>query len=397
MPVVIVPEDPADEWALDEWLEEMADAKPGGPAVMSPQQMAATEVIRVPANKARSAVRQILGYSIADNDSFLLERPEVPLNHPWFRWLWADSCSVQFVNPLGNTDYEHPDSTVDNPLYQAKQASDAFVDYGPEYTGRYGTALITVQFRHYPWVVWADWDTSWEDFVGEEWRRMCVMSGMKPKLDLIAAEGTDTGKLRFAERDAAFAAGGENPTPGPAGTIFDGAVYVRKSQTSYTVCWRCVEEQYLTGAYPDDVTDGLVMPRFPRFERFLGTVNSAELFGHPKNTLLFADYWTTRYPLPVRTNYDFGLIAHDVYMVFDAFDPPRPTGVKNSAGADILDANRKRGHLVFPFRPNSSKHWFAAAAGDGTTAGTYSGAFVLEELDHTELFRHADDPNYPLP
>lgn len=406
MPVTVIPENPDDEWSLAEWLEFVDDRKMGT-ATMSNQDMSAVERILVPYRKVRSCLRQMLGYSLSDNANFLLLRPEVPVNHPTFRWLWSDSASSQPLWPMGNPDEPKLDES-DDPvpgIYLPRRTSDSFLNYGPDYTSNYGSAAVAVQFRHYPWVVWADWDTSWEEFVGEEWRRMCVLSEMMPSVDLITADGTDTGRLIFAEYNAAFPEGGVNPKVGPSGTAFPGGVHVRVQSTRFTVCWRGVEEQYLTGAYPDDVTDGLVMPNLKRLNALLGYVNSSSIFGHPRHTILFDGYRTVRYPFPVRTNHDFGLLGHDVYLHFKQTDPLRPANVKTVGGAAVADADRKRGHLVFPFRPSksdntASHYWLAATSGStgaGGTAGTYGGSAILGEWDLTELFRHADDPAYPLP
>lgn len=406
----IIAEDPADEWEISEWLELMADAHPGGPALFGAQQQSASVVIRLEATRPgglpgriRSCVRQILGYSVADNTEYILTRPAVPIQHPWFPWLWADSVSVLPTGPLGNPDFPAPSGTdhtypkLESAVLTYEEALTADQSrYGPRYTGNYGSAVVTVQFRHYPWVVLADDDEAWVwSTPSEEWRRMCSMVRMTPKLDLIASEGTETGKFYFAETNVAD--GNTGPTAGPSGTPFNGAVYVRKSQTGFTVCWKCVEEQYLIGEYPADYSDRLIMPNIERFDRYIGTVNSAEIWGQPAGTLLFAGYETVRYPQPIRTSTSFGLLAHDVYFTFDKTDPPRPASVQDSAGADIADEDRKRGHLVFPYRPNESQHWFTATAGSVTTRGKYTGRFALEELDHRHLFRHHKDPMYPLP
>lgn len=394
-PVIVDDEDPDDEWNLSEWLELMADRKPGGPAVFSQQNQQATEVILVPARKARSCMRQMCGYSIANHTTFLLERPEVPVEHPWYRHLWADSASVEFVTPIGNEDEPALDGNGD-PIpdqYLPKKGSDSFVNYGPEYTGNYAWAHVTVQFRHYRWRVWADWDVTWEDWEGEEWRRLVANSQTTPRLELIETSATEEGKVYFMDADAG---GSTSPAIGPSGRATDGSVYIRKQITGYEIVWKAVEEQYLTGEYQEDIDGSLILPKFRRLSRYQGAVNSVEFLGHPAGTLLFAGFKTVPYPFAgVRTNYDFGLIAHDVYMTFDQIDPPRPANVEDWQGNPI--ATPKRGWLTFPYRPNENHYWFAATAGDGTTRGTADGKYIAEELNFYDLFRHPDDPAYPLP
>lgn len=404
MALTITPEDAADEWDLAKWLEYMAERKPGGPSAFSFQQQSASEVIRVAGNQVRSCVRQVSGYSLADNTSFALTREEVPLQHPWWPGLWADATSVQYVNPLGSPDYPVTGG------FQPKKPGIADELYGPLVTGNYGSAEVTVQFRNYPWTVWSDADPGWltyfDDAAGvsryQEWRRLLVNSSVTPKLDLINSQGvSEDGKLYFAEYDPAAIA--DSPKAGPGifpfnGTPFDGAVYARVQQTGYEICWRQVEEQYLIGGYPADIHDALAMPNLARLDAYLGYVNSTPFLGHPKNTLLFSGWHGVRASFPgVRTNFQFGLIGWDIYLVLDKYDPLRPPTVSDFAGLPIAEVDRKRGHLVFPYRPNPKHYNFTATSGNTTDQGTYDGSTALGELELRDLFRHRDDPAYPLP
>lgn len=415
--VTVIEEDPEDHWDLADWLERMADAAPGGPTVFGAAQQSASLVIRVAAERpgglpgrVRSCAQQVLGWSLANFTTHGLDRPAVPIQHPKWPQLWADAVSVQEVGPFANAATLAPGI----PLFPGSKPGTfkpkaAGVSYefteggvtkrlGPEFTANYGSADITVQFRNYPWEVYTDDDDVWVILSpGEEWRRMCCMTEHRPRLDLITAEGTETSKFYFAEKDAAT--GLPNIGDGTApGRQFEGGVYVRKQQSGYTVCWKQVEEQYLIGRYPTQVSDGLVMPRPRRLDRYLGTVNSKEIWGQPKNTLLFVGYSTARYPQPVRTDQRFGLIAHDVYLQFDHFDPRRPPSVRDFANANIPEATRKRGHQLVPYREDPKKYWYAASAGETPALqGTYDGAFPFEELDFRDLFRHIDDPVFPVP
>lgn len=414
--LTVVEEEPEDRWSLDDWLEQMADAAPGGPCVFGSQQASVSEVIRIEAHRPgglngtiRSCLQQILGYSKADHDNYALLRPAVPVAHPSLPWLWADVASVQKYGPLGNEEFVGSKAGTFKPKAAGTDGNFAVIGgadglYRPEFTSNYGMALVTVRFSYFPWLVYTEDDLIWDAFIpGEEWRRMCVMSERRPRLDLIVAEGTDQGKYYFSEREA----GSDRPEAGPSSTAFSGGVYVRKSSTTYTVCWKQVAEEYLCGPYDLDSSDKLIMPLSARFDRYLGSVNQFAIWGQPAQTLLFADWRTERYPQPVRVvdqdGYPFapGLIAHDVYLTFEKTDPPRAASVENHLGVEILDpADRLRGHQVAPYRPDVDKKWYGVTAGTsgaGGTGGTSSGARKFEELDHRDLFRHANDPSFPLP
>lgn len=401
MPVTIEPENPADVWAVSEWEELVQDQRPGT-STHAPQQTTATETIVVPTHKVRSAITKILGYSFCDQGSKLLTRPEVPLRHPWYRHLWAEAVTVSEQAPVANPDREGSAAG----LYKPEKAADADVNwaYGPDWTANHLTSLLTVTFRAVPWKVWRDDDPDWQDFYeGEEWRRMVACVGSSPQLDLLTAEGTDEFTLYYAEKDAANPVAPDSPTLGT--TSFPGSVYFRKVQSLYEVVWRGVEEQYLTGPYDpaateesEDIDDGLILPNYRRLDRYLGCVNDRPFFGHKRGTILFDGYKPVRYPFPgVRTNTSFGLMGVDVYLYFRKLDPPTPETTQSVTGAVIPAADRRYGHQTLPFRSNPSRFWFAATAGSDTTKGRFDGAFPLEELDLYELFRHPDDPLYPLP
>lgn len=400
MSVEVLDEDPDDEWALSGWVEMMAGSKPGGAAVLSQQQQQTTEIIWVPANQARSCARQIAGYSYSDNEAKKLRRPEVPIQHPWWPGLWADSVSVEFRHPIGNPDEPFLDENGVEVAgqYLPKVSGIAGAKYGPSMTGKYGWAAVAVQFRHYRWSVFVDGDTAWDPATDFEWRRMVVDTRCDPKLDLIETSGTDTGKLYWAETDAG---GSLSPTagPGPPGTSTDGSVYIRKQITGYEICWRAVEQQFLTGQYPTDIEKGILLPHYRRLDYYLGTVNSTEFMGLPAGTLMFTGYKVVPYPfVGVRTNYDWGLIGCDVFLSFEKLDPPRPANLLDHTGAAI--GTPKRGWQTFPYRPNPNGYWFTATAGTtggGGTAGTYSGNFIALERDLYNIFLHPDDPAAPLP
>lgn len=386
----VIPEDPDDEWNLSLWQEQVEDRRPGN-AVFSYSQSAVTETIVVPANQVRSCVRQLLGYSLANHTTYLLERKEVPVRHPWWRHLWADSVQVQEIVPLAQP---QADGTT-----KAKKDADDPDLYAPAATGRYGHSLVTVQFRHLPWLVWRDDDDLWATYLGEEWRRFTACTSVRPILDIQTVDADAKSQFVFAERDQADVA--NSPRVGPGGKpIPNGQIPYRKQQVGFSLLWRGVEETYLTGPYPDDVYAGFLLPDYERLNRYMGCVNAVTFLGHKPGTLLFDYEVVGRYPFPgVRTNYDFGLIGVDILMKFTLYRPPQPAAVIDSNGNVVADGDRWYGHLALPFAPNPNHYHFVATAGTDATRGTLPGSsrLALEPLDFYDLFYHHDDPIHPIP
>lgn len=377
--IVVIPEDPADEWSYTDWLERMAPQKPGGPGVYSLQTSEETLTLDIEDNKRRSALRQILGWSWADNDPpWELHRPSVGVQHPYIPWLWADSVSWQPYNPLAVL---QADSTL-----KAKLTGIGEPDYSPEFYGRYSRAEATVRFKPIYWRQYRDDDIAWlASYSGREWMRSFGVINKAHQLDLIAAEGAnDENQLYWAE-------GGPD---GPTQSVFGGTQYIRVNKTTFKMVWRNVPINYTCGEQFFNIDDiaSFLMPLPRRMVRFLGTVNSEPFPGansrHKAGTLLLTGIEETPYQQPVRTDSEFGLWAADYTFTWEQFDPPRdPSNTTRPAGQTV-----KYGHHLFPFRP--TRYWYLATAGTDSTRGTYSGKTVLEEFDHHDLFRHVNDPAY---
>lgn len=391
-----------DEFDYDDWAEVLAAGKPGGDAGFALEASQDSIVITLPANKVRAAIPHILGYSVADTAApWLLRRPAVPAAHPRFPHLWADGVSVRLTNPVSNKSVaydlteRYPGTTRTDALYKAKE--DAVVTgtgYGPDYRARYARAELTVRFSEVSYPILRNGDQSWDEGYGpdSEWKRFFGFHEFDPTLDLITAEGgTDEASFYFAETDDPAADG---PTAGSAGSAFNGSVYVRKQQSNFTFLWKNVAEDYTS-------VGGPLCPQPKRLLAALGCVNDdwfpqAEADGgFAPGTLLFAGVKGKRYQQYLNTNEDFGIWAWDWYLTFAHFDPERPTAVKDSAGAAIAEATRKRGHLLFPWR--QSRKWYYASAGTNVTRGTYSGRPALREVDFFNLFRHVKNTTYTTP
>ena len=385
MSIVVIPEAPADEWDYTAWRERMAAQKPGGPGVYSLQTSEETLSVDIPDNQRRSALRQILGWSWADDAApWRLHRPSVGVQHPVIPWLWADSVSWQPYNPLAKL---QADLTA-----RAKVESVGFPDYSPDYAGRYSRAEATVRFKPVFWKQYRDDDLEWsEGYAGKEWMRSFGVVNKAHQLDLISAEGAnDDSQLEWAE-------GGPD---GPGQVPFGGTQFVRASRTTFKMVWKNVPINYTCGEQVFNTSEiaSFLMPLPRRLVRALGTVNSVPFPGDNSpflaGTLLLTGVEESPYQQPVRTDSEFGLWAADYVLTWEYFNPPRdPASTQRFATTG--PAPVKYGHHLFPYRP--TRYWYLATAGTDTTRGTYDGKTVLEEIDHHDLFRHVNDPDYPIP
>jgi hypothetical protein len=390
VPVIILPEKPADLWDLDDWREKVAKENPGGSGAHSLQNSEEALLITTTSNKVRSCLQQILGWSWADFASpYRLHREAVPVQHPRFPWLWADSVAPLLWNPLA----QH--QTVG--ANKAKEDSVGFEGYSPAFTTRYTQVDILVRFKPVWGRQWADTDPTWADnYIGKEWMRNVGTVGKSVQLDLITAEGAgDAASLYWAE------GGGDGPTAGSgSASAFNGTQYVRRNVTKFQITWRAVPIEYTCGRMDFDEAhyDSFMMPLPVRLVRQLGTVNDAPFPGtasrYKAGTLLFSALEEHSYQLPVRTDSEFGSWAADYTLSFDYMDPPRdPAAVKRVVSGPTPDP--KYGHHLFPWR--KTRYWYLATAGDSTTRGSYNGVTALESTNFTHLFRHADDPTYAIP
>lgn len=396
MGVVIIPEDPDDEWDLEEWKEVMGSQKPGGAAAFSLAMSEHVYVIQVHANQVRSCLRQLLGYAWADAVApYQLHREAVPVQDPQFPWLYADSVAVNFKTPLGTA----LDGTLEG---KAKVSGVGFSsrNYSPEYYGRYGDAEVTVRFRPVNYRLFLDADITWsEGYAGKEWMRNFGPMGKQVALDLITAEGgSDDASLYFAE------GGGTGPVSGPSGTPFGGTQFVRVSKTVFRMIWKCVPLAYTSGEFQFTEAEigSFLMPLPERLSVGLGRVNSTPFPGsasrHKAGTLLLSAVEEIPYQQPVRTDSDFGLWAADYILTFEHLDPKRDSSaVQNLGGGGAVDV--KYGHHLYPWR--KTRKFYYATAGSSTTKGTYAGKGQLGQQDFHNLFRHVNDTDavtgFPLP
>ena len=380
MPINILFENSEDEWDLNHWKESVELRKPGGNASYSLRQTEDVIMIEVPFRQLRSCIRQLFGWSYADERTpWRLRREEIPIQHPRFPWLWADAASSTPMFPKGN-----PDFPIENG-YLAKR--DGYSQYNaPEYEANYGIAQIAVRFKPFAGRIYSDDDGAWTP--GYEYRRFVGSTSVQPKLEQITAQGGgNESSFYWADYDKTSKKpriGGPNNT----GQHFDGGVFIRKPTTDFTITWYNVEESYLVDTSKNDYW---VMPYPSRLLKYLGTINSAEIFGHRPQTLLFDGFRLTRYQQPVLTDSEWGLWAADIEMRFQHFDPNYPD---RSSGITTFPPAQtpKNGHLLFPDRQSTG--WYSATRSkDEAKRGTYNGDFALRELDFTGIFKHVMDPS----
>lgn len=395
--VVILPEDPADEWNLSEWLELAGNQKPGGPGAYSLQTSEDTLTIEIQDNQRRSAIQQILGYAYADDAApYRLNRPAVAIQHPYLPWLWADSVSVQPIAPMG--------VLQDDLTRKAKTPGVGVPTYSPAYTTRYSRSELLVRFKPIYWRPFREDDPSWDGVYTEagksskEWMRYFGVVNKSVELDLITAEGAnDDAQLYWAEG----VVGGTGSGPTSPGTPFNGTQYIRVNRTTFKMVWKNVPLNYTCGEIDFNADDiaSFLMPRPTRLTRALGTVNKTAFPGanspYKAGTLLLKAIEETPYQQPVRTDSEFGYFAADYSLTFEYMDPPRdPSSVQNLGGGGATAV--KYGHHLYPYRP--TRYWYLATAGTSSTRGTYTGKTQLEETEFHDLFRSASDTtNFPLP
>ncbi len=388
MPQNILPENPADEFDFrtrsngGDWLEIIDSTKPGGAAILTHDKSEDTIEILIPANKVRSACRQILGYAYADTGPpWRLHRPSVPIAHAGLPWLWANGFAAEFLTPKANLSKPHPDFPG---FFVPEMDAIDWVGYGPQVIAKYRYAKVTIRYGLIDFGLYPDSDPYWNS-TREEWRRFVGLDpdeGLAPKTEIVQAEGGADSTFYFAATDK-FATPAA-PTPGT--TPFKGQVYVYKTTGKYKIVWRCVPEEYCcTGTYQ--------LPFPKRIFDALGKVNTGAFLGstqHGRDTLIFDDVRGKRYQLPLRTDSANGLYAWDWYMSFDYFNPSEPAVVKDSNGDTVSDANRRHGHQLRP-DPNSLG-WYYASRGTEATRGTMAGIPAVDSYDMNKIFLHVSDP-----
>lgn len=373
---------PENTWTLADWKEVMAENKPAGSGIWSLRDQQDAITIELPANKLRSCIKEVFGYSIADPDGLVSPSKlirKVPIQHPTFPWLWANAASSTLTSPFAG--YEHQDA-YDNPT--AKMTDIANYNAPPvsgEYglIGRYAKCYLTISFKPFFGRIYKDDDVFW---TGNEVDRFVGMKTMTPKLELINAAGADVNSaFRFADT----VTGG--PTTGPDGTLFVGSVYSRKQTATYAIEWFNVEESYLVDTSADNY---FLMPYPVRVLNAMGTLNELEFCGHAPGTLLFQGCQAVRYPQPIATDDQENLWAWDFLLMFNQFDPqdpPRPGVVVT----EPIGRDPKRGHLLFPTR-QSLGWYYATRSTDPTYVGTYNGEGILPLTDFNDIFEYWNTP-----
>ncbi len=398
VPITILPERPEDEWYLSQWRELIAGEKPGGADAFSLQSSEATITIWMYGNQVRSALRQILGWAWADSKApYQLHRESIALQHPRYTTLWANACSVSDRHPLAAL---QSDATL-----KAKVAGAAWSGYGPAYYAQYGLAEVTVRFHPVWWRQYPDSDPTWQNlYLGKEWLRNFGPVGKQLTLDVISAEGAnDQSSLYFAEGNPD---GGPTHGVGPGlGVPFGGTQYVRVPRTTFRLQWRTVPIAYTCGPVSLAQADiaSYLLPYPERLVRALGTVNQTNFPGsnspHAPGTLMLVGVEEVPFQLPVRTDSEFGLLAADYTLIFEQFDPPRdPDCLQYKTGGVVTGVlPHKRGHLLFPYRP-AGRYWYYASSGGEGTRGTVDGGNpAIESTEFHDIFRHRNDPDYPIP
>ncbi len=384
---------PIEESAADtfnirtDWKEIASAFRPGGGGALSSRTSEDQITIEVPFNKLRSLYRALFGWSIAqDGSPWLLQRKQIPLQHPWMPWLWADACTVTPYNPLANPDVSQN---------KAKLLATVPNTNMPPYTMNWKKAEVAVRFKPLHAPLAADTPTGnmpqW--FVPgttPEWRRNLGIVTAKSKLEILSGgTGTTANTLWFAEGKTGAPDG---PTPGgpsvPGTAIPGGLTYTRKFTTEFNLLWTQVEESYVV---KQTLNGYHTIPVMARLNAYLGYVNSTEFCGAPAGTLLFVGFDPgERYQQPVRTETPFGLWAYDIMLNFAYFNPPRAPSVTTVPGGSTP---LKLGWHLYPNKTDSN--WYFATK--GSNAGKYTGIAQLKEADFSLMFTHVSNNTVPYP
>ncbi|NCW80336.1 MAG: hypothetical protein EBV68_00480 [Betaproteobacteria bacterium] len=342
----VYPEDPDDEFDLvDDWKERIDSLAPGTES-FSLEAGEATTPIQIPWNKARDALRKILGFDYADKAAPWALHRENPTYHGRFPWLTAANCTFQGVEPSYN------DS-------QGGFLVEGLFDNPPSpYVAKYSTIFGTVRFRDVPWEIRPDSSTP---TAADEIKRN-VYFDCDPSIEVLSAEGASF--LKFIEGTPA-ADPATSSVPAPLGTLL--------AKTNFILNWMRVPHDYIS----DD--PNILNP--VKILACVGRVNSAAFgpFTRP-GTLLMMPPKFERFRYPVCTVDGISnFFGWNVRIPLQYFNPDK--GVANTPPG----TSPYYGHNLMPYRADLK--WYMAIRGPGTTVTTDN--TFLPQADFNDIFRHA--------
>lgn len=310
--------DPAVDW--EELAEGLTQA--GGGATFSRGSGEGALVGTIPANKKRSAVKNILGAAWYDTAAPWKLHRTVPWRHPDFPWLNAETVSFVDFNPLGNP------AASNN---KAKIAA-AVPNEDLRYRLRYSRSVTTVRFKPYNFPFATDAQMG---SLPEYNRNTEVFSEVTPALELLLADTQPF--LKFLE-------GVDETGATLVGRSFPSPVAERLEKTDLVIGWYQVPYGYVANPY---------VPT--KIARAIGSVNSEDnwLGFFKKGTLLLEGVRVKRDRQPIWTSTNIPF-AFDLYFCFKFTDPPP------SAGSPVF-----RGWNLFPWA-RSGGWWSAARNGDSS-------------------------------
>jgi hypothetical protein len=338
----VYPEDPADEFDLvNDWKERIDSVAPGTES-FSLEAGEATTPIQFEWNKARDALRRILGFDYADKTSPWKLHRENPTYHGRFPWLTADNITFQGVEPSYNDDMGGflVEGLFDNPP--------------SPYVAKYSTIFGTVRFRDVPWEIRPDSSISTSS---DEITRNVYFT-CDPSIEVLSAEGASN--LAF-HRVVPVGAGGPAEglaVPAPLGTLM--------AKSTFVLNWMRLPHDFISSD-PD-----ILIPT--KILSCVGRVNAVAFGPFPAGTLLMQPPSFERFRYPVCTVDGISnFFGWNVRIPLQWFDPTRG------------DSAAYRGHNLLPYR--GDLQWYEAYRNPPTNTQKF-----LPETDFAAIFQHALQP-----
>lgn len=349
-------EEPANQFHYTtDWQEIIDSASQPSNSHISNDVQEATLVGYVPWNKQRDCARYFLGFAFTETvPPYRLFR-ENPLPHPVFPWLYAADVSFSPYLIKNNPDYNQPN------------VPSVFPFHPPQYTTYCEKVIATVRYRNYRQFFLEDDEITTPS---DEWMRNVVID-IEPSVEALQCTG-GLSQLTFAEPAVPAAnqpQGGVNKFPAPLAALL--------SKVGFTLNWYNVPYDYLSSN-----TDYF----FPtKILACVGTVNSTTFLGDlPAGTVLMKSPRFIQKPFPVAAdNFLFPLMAVDVQLSFEYFNPKKGPGTGGALGHNLM--------------PWSGDGTLAKPGGDGlfylcTRDGTLGGTRLIAETDHTSIFTNVRAP-----
>jgi hypothetical protein len=349
MPAYFQPEDSADVFDPATDWEELCEGltQTGGGASFARDAGEAALVGSIPANKKRSAIQVLLGTAWAGDGTggdYALHRT-LPVRHPDFPFMRADSVAFVDYNPIGN-----PDQASNKAKIAAAVPGDNLA-----WRFKYSRSITTLRFKphNFPFVT----DAAMVSGGLQEYYRNCVIfDSMDPSLELLLADTMPF--LQFIE-------GTDSTGASLVGRSFPSPVAERIQKTDMVLGWFSVPVEFVANPYlPSKIVANI------------GKCNQEDnwLTAFPKGTLLLDGVRVKRSQQQIWTVNDRIPFLLDIFFMFKLADPTAAVTKTDPPGTPIF-----KGWNLFPLSRTGG--WFSAARGGNTSDpfvpfGAFDGMFT---------------------